>query len=353
MSEISQKIKSVIKFAIRVTTMRNQRETIQEYETTHNTKISDDIKIESVVNSVRGQLRNHLLLNMNETTSFDDIKKTIADFFQSTYVIQQTHSGGQGYQGHQPMEIDQINGFEGKNGKKGKGKSKGPPFKGTGKGKKGKGKQNRNQIQQWGQIQHQQTSYQPSQYHTQYQQPSAKGKNQKGSSSQHKGKGKGKSHIKSMLVEGTCAAVSVATLSFAPHVPLQPIRGDQKLQSVTDAEIRIHGFKKCTIMSGGIGLRVNFIICDVSCPIIGNSTEAAPPVSVATPQEPSAAERELHHLTHIPFRSWCEICVRSKARGTYHKGNLKSKSIIQIDYTFLKNQGEPDQKTKLITVLTM
>eukprot|EP00971_Amphidinium_carterae_P249389 4950400-Amphidinium_carterae.1 len=25
-------------------------------------------------------------------------------------------------------------------------------------------------------------------------------------------------------------------------------------------------------MSGGIGLRVNFIICDVSCPIIGNST---------------------------------------------------------------------------------
>eukprot|EP00971_Amphidinium_carterae_P103238 2043458-Amphidinium_carterae.7 len=34
----------------------------------------------------------------------------------------------------------------------------------------------------------------------------------------------------------------------------------------------MHGFKKCTIMSGGIGLRVNFIICDVPCPIIGNST---------------------------------------------------------------------------------
>eukprot|EP00971_Amphidinium_carterae_P259525 5149556-Amphidinium_carterae.1 len=29
----------------------------------------------------------------------------------------------------------------------------------------------------------------------------------------------------------------------------------------------------------------------------------APPVSVAAPQEPSAAERELHNLTHIPFRS--------------------------------------------------
>eukprot|EP00971_Amphidinium_carterae_P320061 6362259-Amphidinium_carterae.1 len=68
-------------------------QTIQEYETSHNTKISDDIKIASVVNSVRGQLRNHLLLNMSDATSFDDVKKTIGDFFQSTYVIQQTNSG--------------------------------------------------------------------------------------------------------------------------------------------------------------------------------------------------------------------------------------------------------------------
>eukprot|EP00971_Amphidinium_carterae_P205291 4074576-Amphidinium_carterae.1 len=148
-------------------------QTIQEYETTHNTKISDDIKILSVVNSVRGQLRNHLLLNMNETMSFDDIKKTLADFFQSMYVIQQTNTGGQGYQGHQPIEIDQINGCKGKKGKKGKGKSKGPPVKGKGKGK------NQNQVQRWNQ--NQQTGYQPGQYYTQYQQPSGKGKNQKGS----------------------------------------------------------------------------------------------------------------------------------------------------------------------------
>eukprot|EP00971_Amphidinium_carterae_P118949 2356661-Amphidinium_carterae.1 len=60
-----------------------------------------------------------------------------------------------------------------------------------------------------------------------------------------------------------------------------------------------------------------------------SASEAAPPVSVAAPQEPS------------------------KARGTDHKGNLKSKSIIQMDYTFPKHQGEPGQRTRLITVLTM
>eukprot|EP00971_Amphidinium_carterae_P348930 6490748-Amphidinium_carterae.2 len=47
------------------------------------------------------------------------------------------------------------------------------------------------------------------------------------------------------LMYDSGAAVSVAPLSFAPHVPLQPVRGDQKLQSITDAEIKIHGFKKC------------------------------------------------------------------------------------------------------------
>eukprot|EP00971_Amphidinium_carterae_P311623 6193767-Amphidinium_carterae.1 len=128
---------------------------------------------------------------MTETTSSDEINNTIADIFQATYVIQQTHSGGHAHQGHQPMDIDQINGFKGK---KGKGRPKGPSVKGKGKEKKGKGK--KYQIQEWGQNQIQQTGYQPSQYHPQYQQPSVQGKNQgKGSSSQHKGKGKGKSSV--------------------------------------------------------------------------------------------------------------------------------------------------------------
>eukprot|EP00971_Amphidinium_carterae_P246309 4892337-Amphidinium_carterae.1 len=39
-----------------------------------------------------------------------------------------------------------------------------------------------------------------------------------------------------------------------------------------------------------------------------STSEAAQPLTVPAPQEPSAAEREreLHNLTHIPFRSWCE-----------------------------------------------
>eukprot|EP00971_Amphidinium_carterae_P138755 2749712-Amphidinium_carterae.2 len=42
-------------------------QTIQEYEWTRKTGISDDIKIASIVNSIRGQLKNHLLQSMDIT----------------------------------------------------------------------------------------------------------------------------------------------------------------------------------------------------------------------------------------------------------------------------------------------
>eukprot|EP00971_Amphidinium_carterae_P164802 3267312-Amphidinium_carterae.8 len=61
------------------------------------------------------------------------------------------------------------------------------------------------------------------------------------------------------------------------------------------------------------------------------------------PQEPSAARRDMHNPTHIPIRSWSETCVRAKARGTFHSGSLKSKSIMQLDYITIGS----------LTILTM
>eukprot|EP00971_Amphidinium_carterae_P138898 2752827-Amphidinium_carterae.4 len=60
------------------------------------------------------------------------------------------------------------------------------------------------------------------------------------------------------------------------------------------------------------------------------------PVQVQSPQEPSRAEIELHSLTHMLFRSWCPICVRSKGRGGYHKGTVKARSVIQMVYAYIR-----------------
>ena len=38
-----------------------------------------------------------------------------------------------------------------------------------------------------------------------------------------------------------------------------------------------------------------------------------------SPEGPSKQERETHNLTHIPFRSWCEHCVKGRARKRAHK----------------------------------
>ena len=41
------------------------------------------------------------------------------------------------------------------------------------------------------------------------------------------------------------------------------------------------------------------------------SAAAARPRALPSPSEPSEQERELHNLTHLPYRSWCPVCVCS------------------------------------------
>merc|ERR1712026_445249 len=40
--------------------------------------------------------------------------------------------------------------------------------------------------------------------------------------------------------------------------------------------------------------------------------------AMPTPTTPTKKEREEHEITHIPYRSWCEHCVRGRGR---HKGH--------------------------------
>jgi len=77
--------------------------------------------------------------------------------------------------------------------------------------------------------------------------------------------------------------------------------------------------------------------------------EAVMPRMSATPQEPTQEERELHNLTHMPYRSWCPLCVRTKGRGDYHKQRYDKKPVVQVDYCFLTStlDGEDGAKEKV------
>ena len=70
------------------------------------------------------------------------------------------------------------------------------------------------------------------------------------------------------------------------------------------------------------------------------SLEAQKPQCLKTPESVTAAEREAHSLTHMPFRSWRTVCQRAKGQHQHHKGNQKLTSVIQLDHSFYKVPGE-------------
>ena len=81
------------------------------------------------------------------------------------------------------------------------------------------------------------------------------------------------------------------------------------------------------------------------------SQQAQVPHCLKVPSTPSSAERELHELTHLPFRSWCEVCQRSKGLQGQHKHQSQKKSsVIQLDHSFYKVPGSV-QNLKVLTFI--
>ena len=64
---------------------------------------------------------------------------------------------------------------------------------------------------------------------------------------------------------------------------------------------------------------------------------------------PSKAEREMHELTHVPCRSWCERCVRGCGERVRHEvgKEMLEQTEVHMDFFFV---GDEDQHEKL-TVL--
>ena len=79
------------------------------------------------------------------------------------------------------------------------------------------------------------------------------------------------------------------------------------------------------------------------------SQQSQVPHCLKVPSTPSSAERKLHELTHLPFRSWCEVCQRAKGLQGQHKHQSQKKSsVIQLDHSFYKVPGSV-QNLKVLT----
>ena len=81
---------------------------------------------------------------------------------------------------------------------------------------------------------------------------------------------------------------------------------------------------------------------------IDEQQEAKKAKGLPTPPQPTEQERMEHELTHLPYRSWCPVCVRSKGRADNHPKQHSKAPVIQVDITYYKAMGE----TKVTPILT-
>ena len=65
------------------------------------------------------------------------------------------------------------------------------------------------------------------------------------------------------------------------------------------------------------------------------------------PNEPTEQQRAQHNLTHLPYRSWCEHCVRAKGKERQSKRNTDRQPVIQVDYSFVTTGNDVQQRTIL------
>ena len=70
--------------------------------------------------------------------------------------------------------------------------------------------------------------------------------------------------------------------------------------------------------------------------------DAVVPRPAPSPCSPTRAEREAHEATHLPFRSWCEECVRGRADNPQHRRRAPEVEEehrlpeVHLDYAFLR-----------------
>ena len=84
----------------------------------------------------------------------------------------------------------------------------------------------------------------------------------------------------------------------------------------------------------------------------GGEPDEVPMAVLRDPGNPTTKEREDHMASHLPYRSWCHICVEAKGMEDPHYRNRVKEicqvPVIGVDY---KSFGESPTVEDKITVI--
>ena len=86
--------------------------------------------------------------------------------------------------------------------------------------------------------------------------------------------------------------------------------------------------------------------------------EARASVGKKSPKDPTRKQREEHSRTHMPYRSWCEDCVRSRARNAPHHKKAPGDPLerikvprVHMDYFFVSREHEAASSNPMLVML--
>ena len=64
------------------------------------------------------------------------------------------------------------------------------------------------------------------------------------------------------------------------------------------------------------------------------------------------AEREMHELTHTPFRTWCKYCMKGRGQNQQHRSHKDEETSevprISLDYLFMSKEDERASSNPII-----
>ena len=84
------------------------------------------------------------------------------------------------------------------------------------------------------------------------------------------------------------------------------------------------------------------------------SEEARRPKHRALPANVSKEEFDAHQLTHLPFRSWCDHCVKGKAVDDAHRPRIdphKGEAKMGMDFFFFARATDPQHAKAVLNCL--
>ena len=86
---------------------------------------------------------------------------------------------------------------------------------------------------------------------------------------------------------------------------------------------------------------------------IGEEARRVTPMYV--PRGPKDAERRAHEIHHMPYRSWCEYCVRGRGKESPHLSRYEQADdgipVVQMDHAFLQDTSDKEAKVTFLTMV--